>query len=106
MISVRHGIYIHCEQNTAGVLEKSGSIVSCVTLLIHLLIPMTQVHMVLILLVLSLMKTVSVLEIIAPIEGDQLLEVLDSIDTDTTFSSHDTAISYFVSTRARLQSLL
>ena len=52
------------------------------------------------------LTTVSVPEIIAPIEGDQLLEFLDSINTDTPFSSYSKGTSYFVSTKTRLQNLL
>lgn len=50
--------------------------------------------------------TVQVPDIISPLEGDQLHAFLDSIDTTTTFDSFDMGISYFISTKRRLQTLL
>ncbi len=48
------------------------------------------------------LTTVTVPEIISPLEGEELCDFLDSINTSTAFSSYDMGISYFLSTKRRL----
>ncbi len=50
--------------------------------------------------------TVTVPDLVAPLDGEELEEFLTSVDINTIFDGHDMAISCYIATKNRLQRLL